>query len=429
MQPDAHWNPQPPRSHAIGDHDVPLDSDHLAGKRVALLVTGGIAAMKCPMIARALRRHGAEVTAIATGEGLRYVTEDTLAWSTDRPVVTQLSPRAEHLSGSEPFDAYLVAPATYNTINKMACGIADGTVTATLASALGRLERGGCAVLLCPTMHGSMHTQILAESLVRLQKLGVQVIAPRDDYGKHNLPDEEPIVRAVCRALSRSPLHSRRALVTGGPVPAPIDAVRRISSRFTGALGVAIARELDLCGCEVELVLGSGSVAAPAAPAWIRHQIARDVTHYRSLVLGALEIPTHAAVLSAAVADFAPSEVRAGKVPSAEGPWRIELQPTEKVIDVVHRLHPALPLIGFKYEECCEVDELLKVASARASQHGACVANRGEDTPDGGVQTAWFVAAGHDPIHVTGKALIARTIREHLERVLEAHPMARDAPR
>ena len=424
MHPDAYWNPQPPRSLAIGDHDVPLTSDHLAGKHVALLVTGGIAAMKSPMIARALRRHGAQVTAVASSEGLRYVTEDTLAWSTNRPVVTQLSPRAEHLSGSEPFDAYLVAPATYNTINKMACGIADGTVTATLASALGRLERGGCSVLVCPTMHGSMHTQILAESLARLQKLGVRVIAPRDDYGKHNLPDEEPIVRAVCRALSRSPLQGRRVLVTGGPVPAPLDAVRRISSRFTGALGIAIAQELDLCGCDVELVLGSGSIAAPE---WIRHHTARDVIHYRDLVLEALERPAHAAVFSAAVSDFAPHEVRAGKVPSSEGTWHIELQPTEKVIDSVHRLHPKLPLVGFKYEECCELSELLKVARTRAAVYGACVVNRGEDTPVGGAHTAWFTAAGHDPVRVTGKTHIARAIREHLERVSETHAIAHAA--
>lgn len=424
MADHAHWDPHPPLSHGIGDHDVPRDSDHLAGKHVALLVTGGIAAMKSPMVARALRRRGAQVTAIASSEGLRYVTEDTLAWSTNRPVVTQLSPRAEHLSGSEPFDAYLVAPATYNTINKMACGIADGTVTATLASALGRLERGGCAVLLCPTMHGSMHTQILSDSLVRLQKLGVQVIAPRDDYGKHNLPDEEPIVRAVCRALSRSPLRSLRVLVTGGPVPAPLDSVRRISSRFTGALGIAIASELDLCGCEVDLVLGSGSLAAPA---WIRHHIARDVPQYRSQVLEALERPAHAAVLSAAVADFAPREVREGKVPSGAGPWSVELQPTEKVIDAVHRLHPSLPIVGFKYEEQCELEALLQLARARAAVHGACVANRGEDTPDGGVQSAWFAVAGHDPIRITGKSQIARAIREHLERVSESHPMATSA--
>jgi len=132
-------------------------------------------------------------------------------------------------------------------------------------------------------------------------------------------------------------------------------------------------------------------------------------------------------VLSAAVADFAPQEVREGKVPSGTGTWSVELQPTEKVIDAVHRLHPSLPIIGFKYEEHCEVDALLKIARARASMHGACVANRGEDTPDGGVQTAWFTAAGHDPIRITGKAHIARAIREHLERVCQAHPMAHAA--
>ncbi|HMB52035.1 MAG TPA: flavoprotein, partial [Thermoanaerobaculia bacterium] len=235
------WDFSPPPTSDLGDHDVTFVGSHLAGKRVALLVTGGIAAFKAPLVARALRKQGADVVAFASEEGLRYVTAETLEWSTVNPVVTRLTAAAEHLSDDDPFDAYLVAPATYNTINKMAAGIADGTVTSALASALGRMEQGETKVLVVPTMHGSLHNSILTASLERLDAMGVRVVPPREDYGKHNIPSEEAIVAEVCRAVATSPLAGRRVLVTGGPTPVPIDAVRRITNRFRGRLGAEIA--------------------------------------------------------------------------------------------------------------------------------------------------------------------------------------------
>ena len=150
----------PPAPSDLGDHEVPRDGNALDGARVALLVTGGIAAFKAPLLARALRRQGAVVTAFATTEALRYVAREALEWACTRPVVVDLSADAEHLSDSAPFDVYLVAPATYSVIGKCAHGIADTPVTATLASAIGRMERGQAAVLFAPTMHGSMHTSI-----------------------------------------------------------------------------------------------------------------------------------------------------------------------------------------------------------------------------------------------------------------------------
>ena len=418
----SHWIPKPPSPSTLGDHAVPLDGNHLQGKRIALLVTGGIAAMKAPTLARSLRRQGAEVTAFVSDEGLRYVTEDTLAWSTNRPVISKLGPRAEHLSGEELFHAYLVAPATYNTINKMACGIADGAITATLASALGRMERGACAVLVCPTMHGSMHTRILTESLEKLQQLGVTVIAPRDDYGKHNLPDDEPIVAALSRAISTSPLRGKKILVTGGPVPSHLDAVRRLGSRFTGALGVAIAKDLAMCGADVELILGAGSVAAPL---WLNARIAESVDHYRQLVLDTLQATPHqGAVLSAAVSDFEPTEIRQGKVKTADGDWKLHLRPTAKVIDAVHKKFPALHMVGFKYEETSSHEALMETARSRAAEHGACVANRGEENPKGTAQVAWLVVPGREPSRMEGKPAIASAIRAHLEHRAGLHPMA-----
>lgn len=418
----SHWTPQPPTPSALGDHAVALDGSRLLGKRIALLITGGIAAMKAPMLARALRRQGAQVTAFVSDEGLRFVTAETLAWSTDQPVISSLSARAEHLSDSEQFDAYLVAPATYNTINKMACGIADGVLTATLASALGRMERGACAVLVCPTMHGSMHTRILTESLERLQRFGVTVVPPRDDSGKHNLPDEEPIVVAVSRAISTSSLRGKRILVTGGPVPVKLDAVRRLGSRFTGALGITIAKDLAYRGADVHLILGAGSSAAPP---WLCACIAQSLDDYRAMVLAALDTaPYQAAVLSAAVADFAPTVVRDCKVKTSDGPWTVELRPTAKVIDAVHERFPALHVVGFKYEETSTHEALMATARVRAALHGACVANRGEEMKQGAPQIAWLVTPGHDPVRLEEKPVIAAAIRVHLEHVAATHRMA-----
>ena len=133
----TNWDLMSPPESTLQDREVELDGNYLQGKRIALLVTGSIAAMKAPLIARSLRRQGAEVVAFASEEALRYTTKDSLEWSTTNQVVTKLTSAAEHLSDRNPFAAYLLAPATYNTINKLRHGIADGVITSSLASALG----------------------------------------------------------------------------------------------------------------------------------------------------------------------------------------------------------------------------------------------------------------------------------------------------
>lgn len=185
----------------LGDREVVRLGDELAGRRVALLVCGGIAALRTPLLARTLRRHGAEVTAFVSRQALRFVTLDALAWSTDRPVVERLSPAAEHLGDGARFDLYLLPQATYNTLNKVALGIADGVVTATLASALGRLERGDCSILAVPVMHGTMHNAILRDSLRRLRELGVTIVPPLQAEGKDKMPSDEELLAATVAAV------------------------------------------------------------------------------------------------------------------------------------------------------------------------------------------------------------------------------------
>jgi phosphopantothenoylcysteine decarboxylase / phosphopantothenate---cysteine ligase len=409
------WNFEPPPQSALHDREVPRLGDHLEGRRVALLVTGGIAALKAPLVARGLRRYGADVVAFASTEGLRYVTEDALAWATTHPVVTRLTPAAEHLSDAAPFDAYLVAPATYNTINKIVHGIADTVVTAAIASAIGRMERGGTRVLVAPTMHGTLHNAILTQSLHKLRDLGVRIVPPRDDYGKHNIPETDVLVAEVIRAVSRSPLKGVPVLVTGGPTPVPIDSVRLITNRFTGKLGVEIAKELHLRGADVKLVHG-GSAPVPAElGAWRR---VRTYGEYRAVVREELEARAYGmGVFSAAVADYRPTEVAEGKIPSG-GTLALELVPTAKVIDEVRERCPGLHMVTFKYQERIGHDELMEIAKKRLERFEAVVANRGEEVGPEGEQVAWLLVRGQaEPLKAVGKPRIAAAVADHLEAV------------
>lgn len=409
-----------PSPSELGDREVPLLSEHLVGRRVALLVTGGIAAMKAPLIARALRKRGAHVVAFASDEALRYVTADALAWSTAAPVVSRLSPHAEHLSDDAPFDAYLVAPATYNTINKLWHGVADTPITATLASALGRMDQGRCALLVAPTMHGTMDNPVLRRSLEGLDALGVRVIPPRDAYGKHNIPDEDALVAEVCRAMARradgSPLAGRRVLVTGGPTPVPVDDVRRLTNKFTGRLGIAIAEELHLRGADVTLLLGAGSAAAPA---WLNHHVLPTFDDHLAAVEDVLSAGAcFAGVFSAAVADYRPAVAHRGKLKSGGALSRIELVPTEKVIARVRNGYADLQMVTFKYEEGVEHDDLMAIARERIGRGYDCViANRGEEHGPDGEQVAWLVDSdGADGAsRMVSKPVIARRIAEWLQ--------------
>lgn len=411
------WKPEPPPASDLKDRQVPRLGDHLEGKRIALLVTGGIAAMKAPFVARALRRYGADVVAFASQEGLRYVAEEALAWSTVHPVITQLTYQAEHLSDEAPFDAYLVAPATYNTLNKMAYGIADTVITTALGSAIGRMSRGGTQVLVAPTMHGTLHNAILSEGLQRLQGLGVRVIPPREAYGKHNIPETEVLLAEVIRAVSSSPLRGRPVLVTGGPTPVPIDGVRRITNRFRGRLGIEIARELHLRGADVMLIHGDGAYPVPAE---IPHRIARTYQDYRAMVHDELAAKSYGAgVFSAAVADYRPSEVAEGKIPSGQK-LSLELVPTAKIIDEVRSQHDDLHMVTFKYQEKIAHDELMSIAKKRLERFEAVVANRGEEVGPDGEQIAWLLAREVDlPLKVSGKARIANALADHLESIVD----------
>ena len=408
------WDFQPPPESALGDRQVAFESTHLQYQRIALLVTGSIAAMKAPLIARTLRRRGADVVAFVSQEALRYTTIDALEWSTTNSVVTKLTAAAEHLSDDNPFSAYLVAPATYNTINKISNGIADGVVTAALGSAIGRMEQRKTQILLAPTMHGSLHNSILTESLQKLHQMGVVIIPPQIANGKNNLPAEQAIACAVCRAVSSSSLKNIPILVTGGPTPVPIDNIRRLTNRFTGQLGTCIAEELYLRGANVKLIQGQGSYLPPS---YLPQQIVTTYDGYLTEVMKELQQQRYRfGIFSAAVADYQPEQVFPGKIPSGGALQTINLVATQKVIALVKAKFPDLGMITFKYQENISHEELITIAQERLQQgYQMVVANRGEEQLEQGAQVAYLLTQDREPQKVIGKDKIAKSISDYLE--------------
>ncbi len=409
-----HWDFTTPPESEIADRQVANEGTHLEGKRVALLITGSIAAMKAPLIARSLRRQGGDVVAFASPEALRYTTIEALEWSTTNPVVTKLTSAAEHLSDEHPFSAYVVAPATYNTINKISCGIADGVVTSAVASALGRMERGNTQVLIAPTMHGSLHNSILTASLHKLQTMGVKIIPPTVDYGKNLLPPESTIVAEVARSVTQSSLKDIPILVTGGTTPVPIDNVRRITNRFTGRLGGYIAEELYLRGAEVKLICGQGGYTAPE---YLPHHVIQTYSEYKTTVIAELSTSNYKyGIFSAAVADYKPDKVFSGKIPSGGTLQTINLVPTAKVIAEVRDKFPDLYMVTFKYQENINHEQLMAIANTRLQQgYQMVVANRGEETGEKGEQVAYLVTKNYREIKAVGKKEIAKAIANYLE--------------
>jgi phosphopantothenoylcysteine decarboxylase/phosphopantothenate--cysteine ligase len=276
----------------------------LAGKRILLIIGGGIAAYKSLDLIRRLKERGAAVTPVLTRAAQEFVTPLSGAALAGEKVYTDLfslTDEAEmgHIELSRAADLLVVAPATADLMAKMAGGHADD-----LASTL-LMATDNC-VLIAPAMNVRMWDQPATQRNMRvLRGDGVLVVGPNEgdmacgEYGPGRMSEPLEIVAAVEAAFGDGPLKGRHVLVTSGPTHEPIDPVRYIANRSSGAQGTAIAAALAALGARVTFVTGPASVPPPAGVAVIRVETAQEM-------LDAVEraLPADAAVFAAAVADW-----------------------------------------------------------------------------------------------------------------------------
>jgi phosphopantothenoylcysteine decarboxylase/phosphopantothenate--cysteine ligase len=256
----------------------------------------------------------------------------------------------------------LVAPATANTISKIACGIDDTPVTTLASTAFGC----GVPIMIVPAMHESMYRHpVVTENIKKLQSLGVEFVGPRIEEGKAKMAETKEIVEAVIRRLTvKKDLAKKRVLVTAGPTFEYIDPVRIITNKSSGKMGVAVAEEALARGAEVTLVYGPGTAIPPISVKKIPVETSQEM--YEAVVSELKSKKYDIAIATAAVADWAPEEHYEYKVPtSTKAELTVKLKPTPKIIDAVKKISPDTFLVAFRAEYNLSDEELIQSAYER----------------------------------------------------------------
>jgi len=393
----------------------------LLNKRIILCITGSVAAAQAPEIGRELMRRGAEVYPVLSRSACELINPKLMGWATGNPVVTELTGSTEHIQLAGEWagraDLLLIAPATANTIGKIACGIDDTTVTTVATTALG----AGVPIIIAPAMHQSMYKHpIVLENIEKLKTFGINVLDPHIVESKAKIPKTSTIVEAVIRRLSNDDLKGLNFLISAGPTLEYIDPVRIITNKGSGKTGVAIANEVARRGASATLIIGSVETAIPPNVRAVRVETSEEML---KAVREELESKQYRVFIgSAAVVDYKPTTSHKTKIRTRESQsFMLELQATPKIIDQVKKNSPKTCLVAFKAEYGLSDPELIEKAREVLSSSGAdlAVANHVgiEGVGFGSEENEVFLVDRHgNVIHVprTSKEDIARQLIDYL---------------
>ncbi|WP_253738389.1 bifunctional phosphopantothenoylcysteine decarboxylase/phosphopantothenate--cysteine ligase CoaBC [Halohasta salina] len=387
----------------------------LEGLNVALGVTGSIAAVKTVELAHELRRHGATVRAVMSPSATGIIHPWAVDFATDSDVITEITGQVEHvdLCGREGWaDAFLIAPATANTVGKIAGAVDDTPVTTTATTALG----AGVPVVIAPAMHEPMydHPGVL-DAIERVESWGVDFVDPRLEEGKAKIAAEDAIVTAVARATTPQELAGRHVVVTSGATSESIDPIRVLTNRASGSTGRAVARACHVRGADVTLVHDGPE----------RHYAETIGVESAAEMLAAVEkaVPDADALISAAAISDYTVEAADTKLRSGE-PRTLDLEPTPKLLDAIRESHPELPIVGFKAESSGDDAAMVDRAAALRDRIGCAFVVANDASVMGEAETrALFVDSGTEtladcetvdgPKRAVGEA-VARRLAGHL---------------
>lgn len=325
--------------------------------KIALGVTGGIAAYKAAEIARRLQEHDVRVQVIMTSAAQEFVRPLTFAALTGEKVITEmfsqrdsnstLDSSVEHIGVAQSIDALLVAPATAATLARFAHGLADDFLSTLYLATT-------APVVVAPAMNVNMWRHAATQSnLATLRTRGVTIIEPGEGYlacgtiGEGRLADTDAIVEAVMARIGRrQDLKGEHVLISAGPTYEPIDPVRFLGNRSSGKMGYALAEAALRRGAQVTLVSGPTALTPPPVDALVQVESSAQMRDAMLAHFGGASIT----IMTAAVSDFAPAQVAGEKI-KREAALKLEFQPTADILaELGSKRAPGQLLIGFAAE-------------------------------------------------------------------------------
>ncbi|HYL80789.1 MAG TPA: bifunctional phosphopantothenoylcysteine decarboxylase/phosphopantothenate--cysteine ligase CoaBC [Candidatus Acidoferrum sp.] len=333
----------------------------LTGKRILLGVTGSIAAYKAVELLRELAKRGAEVQVVMTEAATKFVGPLTFETLSRQPVLLDMfslayGSKIGHIEATQRADVLLVAPATAQTIARMALGLADDFLSCIFLASR-------CPVLVAPAMDSDMYQHAaVQQNLATLRSRGVRIVEPGHGelasglVGPGRLAELQDIVAAVERILAPTrDLKGQIILVTAGPTREALDPIRYLSNRSSGKMGYAIAEAAANRGARVILVSGPTAQAVPQGVDMIHVETAQQM--YEA-VLAKLSVAT-VVIKAAAVSDYRPKRVADRKIKKDETVPEVTLEPTPDILAEVGKRKGTRIVVGF----AAETDDL--VANAR----------------------------------------------------------------
>ena len=348
---------------------------------IVLGVSGSVAAYRAADLARELMRAGHTVRACLTDGARQFVTPALFEALTGQPCLQDVfeepvAGRMAHIDWARAADAVVIAPATANTLARLANGIGDDMLTTIVLATAAPL-------VIAPAMNPHMlANDATAESLRKLESRAATIVTPDEgdvacgENGKGKLASVARIIAAVEGVLvDRHRLAGRRVLITSGPTQEPLDAVRYLTNRSSGKMGAALARAALLMGAEVTVVAGPSSAQYPLGAEVVRVRTAQEM-HDAALAEGGDLI-----VAAAAVADYRPREAFAGKLRRSDAALQVELIPNPDIVAALAKAFPQATVVGFAAEPTTD----LAVAREKLTRKGlfAIAANDVSDSSIG----------------------------------------------
>jgi phosphopantothenoylcysteine decarboxylase / phosphopantothenate---cysteine ligase len=355
--------------------------------KIALGVTGGVAAYKAAELVRSLQQEKLDVQVVMTRAAQEFVTPLTFAALTGQKVITDMFSAAgaapanvesaiEHIAVAQRIDLLLIAPATADILGKLAHGIADDFLTTLYLATK-------APVVVAPAMNVNMweHAAV-QENLAALRARGVHVVNPDEGYlacgmtGAGRLAATGGIVKKVCEVLGlRHDLDGETVLVTAGPTCEDLDPVRFLTNRSSGKMGYALAEAAQRRGASVVLVSGPTDLKIPEGVDWVP---VRSTEELRRAVLERCG-KANVVIMAAAVADYRPAAAQHTKMKRGEGNVTLELEPTPDILAEVAREKGSRILVGF----AAETDRLAENARAKLERKGADIIVANDVTQEG----------------------------------------------